>query len=298
METIFNMRYQIISNSANIFYKLASDLKARVLIPNKTNCRTIANSITGIISEINKTDTNQTYLSYINEIKFLLETLNPAEYLTDEHLENKCISLFSYIFDAIWFTIHDILVIFTTMKLLSGDQINNVLKIDQNEPKDSGLTEYNVITNFFRKNFFVTEMIPWSEEVIHNAKKLIVPLTEIKNCVPNLSEEEEDIIGDWNYIKHRIDTIFSILEILVSLLKRDSSILSNIYSSINDNINKIIAMYEPLQEEVDKILEDLATSELADLLLKEDPGPDDISEEEYKKRLEEVKRRIQDGTWF
>ncbi len=291
------MKYQVITKSANLFYKLANELRARVPLPNEKNCADIVSAISDIINHINNID-------HSLDVDNILYSIKKAEYYLDDEpdyiLKDKCVLLFSAVFDDVLYILNIVLEIFVLMKLLTASQISNTMN-KLNIMHDMGLSskELKINIEYFDKHFFATEIVSWSNNVLEKLKTIIPHLTELQSYIPGLSEKEQGVFDSWQHIKKQINIIFKIFGSLIIDIKQDNSeLLGSISPFINNNIDKIIAMYEPSDEEIIKQTEDLVLSELENTLSEEGIDPNDISDEEYQKRFEEIKKDIEKGKYF
>ncbi len=242
------MRYQIISNFANVFYKLANELRIRIPIPTEQECVDIASNVNSIGNLI-KAQTWDNYDNNISKVSDLIK-LNETENFQIS-LDHACEQLYVYLKGD------------TTSELLEILQECELLKILPESIRQDAISNWfnNTNENFIKQHFTPTDLLELTPQNIIKRHQIIPHLQILAANIANLAQEEFGIIENWEIIKQEFIKIIELYADIIEDLRLDSSKLLSLIPMITDHIDQIITMYEPSEEEEIERIKDLLDPE-------------------------------------
>ncbi len=225
------MNYNIVIHSAEVFYKLANELRyedIKELIPNKNNCLESQNSINICLNIIND------IVKYLPNIIEILDN-----YISDNGptFNDELKNLFQIMFKFM-------------LKLLSATnyflQALSSIKILDDIGIDINIINFNGLDDYFQK----PNIVFWAKTWVTKLKTAIPHLQKLSEIIPLLHEGEEGIVEDWQDIKLESLIVIKLFDNLLYNLNIDNAeFLLNLDSIIEHKIDKITSIYEPSDEE-------------------------------------------------
>ncbi len=211
------MKYQIISNSAKMFYKLANSLSYKEIKQLKPDKKYFAEIISAITS----------MLFGIEGIILLIER-NIIPSLKDGIITKANLK------DSIIFTTNEFLGILFYLNLVD---IKYKLEVDS----------YKIW--FLENNIDLKKAVVLLRKISNKLNSIVPNLGNLEKIVPRLFEEEEGIIEDWQVLKQETIFIIKVLDGLLYNMDIENNILLSLIPVIEQHIDKIINIYEPSDEE-------------------------------------------------